>query len=88
MEQASLALVIILAVTLTIFLWLSIVAMIFIMRVLKSIRQITLTAESLVDKAEEITEVMSHAAGPIVIGRALSVISDAFFGNKSKSKRK
>lgn len=88
MEDISAVLVIILSVTLTIFLWLAIVALVFIVKVLKSIREITQTAENLVDKAEEFTEAVSHATGPIIIGRALTVISDAFFSGKTSKKRK
>jgi uncharacterized membrane protein YbjE (DUF340 family) len=88
MGNAQDILVIILSTFLAIFLLLNIVALIFIVKIVKTVQRITDKAEQLADKAEEIGDFVKHATGPIIIGRALSVISSTFFGRKSKSKRK
>lgn len=88
MENAQDILVVLLSSFLAIFLLLNIIALIFIIKIVQSVKRITDKAEQLADKAEEISDFMKHATGPIVIGRALTVISDTFFGRKSKSKRK
>ena len=88
MDTAQEILVIVLSSFLALFLLLNIVALIFIIKIVQSVKRITEKAENLADKAEEIGDFVKHASGPIVIGRALAVISDTFFGRKSKSKRK
>lgn len=88
MTNAQDILVIILSSFLALFLLLNIVALVFIIKIVQSVKRITEKAEHLADKAEEIGDFVKHASGPIVIGRALAVISDTFFGRKSKSKRK
>jgi hypothetical protein len=88
MGNAQDILVIILSTFLAIFLLLNIVALIFIVKIVKTVQRITDKAEQLADKAEEIGDFVKHATGPIIIGRALSVSSSTLFGRKSKSKRK
>lgn len=87
MEQAQQILVIFLSSFLAIFLLLGIIALVLVIKVIRSVKRITLKAEHLADKAEEISEFVAHASGPIALGRALATISDTFFG-KAKNKRK
>lgn len=88
METAQQVLVIILSSFLAIFLLLSIITLVLIIKVVRSVKRLTLKAEHLADKAEEIGDFVKHASGPIAIGRALGVITDALMSRKSKSKRK
>ncbi|TXG77954.1 hypothetical protein E6P97_00605 [Patescibacteria group bacterium] len=77
-------LVIMLSVMLAIFLVLGIVAMFFIIKILKNVRVITEKAEKIADKAEHITEFFENTAGPVAIGRLLGNITDMFKNKNSK----
>jgi len=86
MDNAEQILVIILSSTLTIFLIVNIVALVFIIKLVKSVRRISEKAEALTDKAEAVSEFVQHAAGPVLMGKVLAGISDHFFSRKSKRK--
>jgi len=77
-------LVIMLSVMLAIFLTLSIVALVFFIKILKHVRAITAKAEVIADKAEHITEFFENTAGPVAIGRLIGNITEMFKGKKSK----
>lgn len=77
-------LVIMLSVMLAIFLTLSIVALVFIIKILRNVRSITQKAEQIADKAEHITEFFQQTAGPVAVGRMISNITEMF---KKNSKR-
>lgn len=79
-------LVVVLASFLAIFLITGIILMIFLIKVVRSIRRITEKTEHLVDRAEAIGEFIEHASGPIALGRLLSIVSDKFFSNHTKRK--
>ncbi len=86
MDNAEQILIIILSSTLTIFLIVNIVALVFIIKLVKSVQRISAKAETLTDKAEAVSEFVQHAAGPVLMGKVLAGISDHFFSRKSKRK--
>ena len=71
-------LVIMLSVMLAIFLLLSIVVMVMVIKVLKHVRVIVDKAESIADKADHITAFFEKPAGPVAIGRLIGNITEAF----------
>jgi hypothetical protein len=85
MENAQEILVIIVSATLTLFLLVSIVLLVLVIKLVSSIKRVTDKAEALADKAENIADVFAHASNPIMIGKLFSNVFDTF---KSKSKRK
>lgn len=86
MENAEQILVILLSSVLTVFLLLSIVLLIFAIKLIRSVQRISAKAEALTDKAEAVSEFVAHAAGPMMVGKILAGISDTFFSRKSKRK--
>lgn len=81
-------LVIILSTFLAVFLCLGIIFFVFAIKAVRSVKRISLKAEALTDRAGAMSEFVQHAAGPILVGKVLAGLSDAFFSRKSKSKRK
>ena len=86
MDNAEQILVIILSSTLTIFLIVNIIALVFIIKLVKSVKRISLKAEALTDKAEAVGEFVQHAAGPMLMAKVVAGISEHFFSRKSKRK--
>lgn len=86
MDNAAETLVIILSSVLTVFLLLSIVLLIFAIKLVRSVQRISVKAEALTDKAEAVSEFVQHAAGPVLAGKVLASVSDHFFSRKSKRK--
>ncbi len=80
-------LVIIVSATLTLFLVLAIVALVYIIRIVKSLQRVTDKAEDLVDKAEMVGELFGKAAGPVAIGRLVTNITDTVFKKSSKHRK-
>lgn len=75
---------IILASCLAIFLILSIIAAILIIKVMKHIRRITEKAEQIADKAESVTAFFQQSAGPAALAKLLSNIVHTVRDNKKK----
>jgi hypothetical protein len=88
MGNAEQILVIILSSFLAVFLLLGIIFLILAIKVIRSVKRISIKAEALTDKAEAVSEFVQHAAGPILVGKILSSLSDTVFKRKSKSKSK
>ena len=77
-----------LATTLAIFLILGITLLILAIKLVKTVKRLTDKAEHLADKAEAVGDFFHHAAGPIALGRMLTVVADNFFKKTRGSKRK
>ena len=88
MENAEQVLVVILSSFLAIFLVLGIIFLIVAIKLIRSVKRISIKAEALTDNASAVSEFVQHAAGPVLVGKVLAGLSDAFFGRRSKSKRK
>ncbi len=76
MENAETILVIILSITLAIFLVVSIVLGIWLTRLVKTLNQVALKAQEIVDNVETASEVLKKAAGPLAVGKFLINIAD------------
>ena len=87
MNTAMEVLVIIVSATLTLFLLLAIVVLVFLLKVLHSIRRITQKAEAIADKAEMVGEFFGKAAGPVAIGRLITNIADNVFKHNKHHKK-
>ena len=81
-------LVIVLAVALAIFLTLSIWAMIYVIKIVKSIRNITEKAEHIAVNVDSVSTFFKNTATPVAIGKLISNIVDMFNGRKEKDKDK
>jgi len=79
------ALVIILGSFLGLFLVVGIVLIVLVIKVVKSVKHITDKAETLVDKADNISDFMRHASVPWGIAKVLTTITDNFT-NKAKKR--
>ena len=88
MENAFQILVIILSVFLAIFLILGIAFFLVAIKVIRTAQRISLKAEHITDKAEAVSEFVSRAAGPMLVGRIVAGFSENFLkSRKFKSKR-
>jgi hypothetical protein len=79
MDTAMQILVIIVSATLTLFLVVAIFALVYIIKIVKSLQRVTDKAEELVDKAEMVGELVGKAAGPVAIGRLITNVADTVF---------
>ena len=77
-------LVIILATALALFLILAIVLTIYLIRIAKHVNQITLKAESLVDNIKSASQTMKSAAGPIAVSKIISTAIGTYVNSKRK----
>ncbi len=84
MNTAEQIIAIILSSFLALFLLLSIIFVILAIKVVKSVRRVSVKAEHLVDRAESITDFMSHAAKPMSIAYTLANIYDRTFKRQSR----
>ncbi len=84
MHNAEQILVIILSSFLAIFLLLGIAFLAIAIKVIKSVKRVSVKAEHLVDRAESITEFMSHAAKPMSIAYTLANLYDRTFKRQSR----
>ncbi|MEO8784952.1 MAG: hypothetical protein ABI221_01310 [Candidatus Saccharimonadales bacterium] len=75
-------LVIILSATLALFLILSIVAVIKVIQVFSSLRDITKKAELIADKAEAVTDFFEKSAAPLALTRFLTNVADVVSKHK------
>ncbi len=86
MNGAERILVVILSSALAVFLLLSIVAVILVIKILNHVKKAAEKAEHIADQAGAVTEFFQKAAGPVAIGRFLANIAEAAFQKRSKSK--
>lgn len=84
MNTAMQILVIIVSGTLTLFLVLAIVLIVYVIKVIKSVQRITDKAEDVIDKAEMVGEIFGKAAGPVAIGRLITNVADNVFKKNNK----
>ncbi len=80
-------LVIILSILLAVFLTLSIVIAVTIIKLLKHIKNITEKAENIADKAEAVTSFFQHTTGPVAISKLISNIFNAYRENNERKKK-
>ncbi len=88
MNTAEQILVVVLAGFLALFLLLSIVTLVFTIKLLKQLRHITEKAESIADTAEAVSTFVGKAAGPMAIAKLVKGIVETVRGQTSKRKDK
>ena len=81
-------LVIIVSATLTVFLIISIFALVKIIQVLNDIKRITKKAEHIADSAEHVGKLFKYSAGPVAVAKLLANVSEAVFGNSKRKGKK
>ncbi len=74
MNTAEQVLVIMLSAALAIFLICAIIATVKVIQILSHVKSLTLKAEALADKAEEVGEFFKHSAGPVALAKLISNI--------------
>lgn len=79
-------LVIILSVMLALFLTLSIILLIWLLKIVKQVKRITDHAENAVDKAEQVADFFQKTATPVAIMKLVANISE--FAQKANKKGK
>lgn len=84
MDTAMQVLVIIVSATLTIFLIVSIIALVKIIQVLNDIKRITAKAEHIADQAEAVGNFFQNSAGTAAIVKLASNIIQSFKSKKAK----
>lgn len=77
MNTTEQILLLILSGALAVFLILGIVAIIKTIQILNVVKQITVKAEMIADRAESVSEMFEKTAGPIAIARLFANISEA-----------
>jgi hypothetical protein len=88
MDTAERVLVIFLSAALAIFLALAITVLIFVIQIARKVKRITEKAEHLAEKAESVGDFLRQAAGPLALGRIMSIFSEVIFGLKRKKSRR
>jgi hypothetical protein len=83
MNNAESILVVIVSATLTVFLIVSIAALIMLMQVLARVKRLAHQAEHVIDTAEKVGEVFKDVAGPLSLLKAIRNVGDKV---KHKSK--
>lgn len=81
-------LLIILSIFLAIFLLLSIVVLIWLIKIFRQLKRIIDKAERLTDRAEIIAHFFERTAPHVAIGRLISNITQTVFNKSSNNKRK
>lgn len=79
-------LVIILSVMLGLFLTLSIILLVWLLKIIKQVKRITDHAENAVDKAEQVADFFQKTATPVAIMKLVANISE--FAQKASKKGK
>lgn len=87
MSTSENILVIILSVFLALFLVLAITALVFVVRLLKTLNRITAKAEKVIDSAETVGNVFRNAAGPLAALRLLRNIVETVTEHSKKHKK-
>lgn len=86
MNGAERILVVILSSALGLFLILSIVAVVLVIKILNHIKKLAEKAEHIADQAGAVTDFFQKTAGPVAIGRFLTNIAEAAFQKRNKRK--
>lgn len=79
-------LVVIISVVLGLFLIVSIVATLYIIKVLKAIKHLTDKAEQVAEKAENVTDFFKEARGPLSLLRVIKNVADMAQSKPKKGK--
>lgn len=87
METSQEILVVILSGALAVFLILSIILLAICIKIANHVKRITEKAELITDKAEDIADFFSKAATPLVIGKIIGKVTDAFRTRPSKRRK-
>lgn len=87
MENAQEILVVFLSTALAIFLLLSIILLVIIIKIANHVKSIIEKAETVADRAEDIADFFSKAATPLAIGKIIASVKDAFTSRSNKRKR-
>lgn len=88
MNGAEHVLVIILSSFLAVFLLLSIIVLVFTVKLLKHLRHITERAESIADRAEAVSSFVGKAAGPMAIVKLVAGIVESVRDQTGKRRSK
>lgn len=88
MENPEQTLVIILAVTLSLFLIVTIVAIVKIIQIINQLKKIIDKAEKLADKAESVGEFFKQASGPLALVKLFANLSQSMLNRRKRTKGK
>lgn len=88
MNGAEQVIAIILSSFLAIFLLLGIVTLVFTIKLIKQLRQITAHAENIAERAEAVSEFVGKTAGPVAIGKLLLGIIESVREQTNKRSKK
>ncbi len=84
MNNASEVLLIVVSTTLTIFLIVGIIAISYLIKILKNIRNITEKADHIADQAESVTAFFQKSAGTAALGKLVANIVNTFKSGNDK----
>ncbi|HUS26447.1 MAG TPA: hypothetical protein VMY99_03805 [Nevskiaceae bacterium] len=88
MDDAEQILIIIISSFLGVFLILSIIFLVQMLRLVKTLRHIAQTAEKVIDSAESVGDVFRKAAGPLGFMRIVSAVADTVSRHNQAHKEK
>lgn len=86
MENTEQVLIVILAITLSLFLLVLIVAIVKLIQILNQLKKITAKAEKLANSAESVGELLKNSAGPLALVKLLGKITQALFNRRKQAK--
>jgi hypothetical protein len=86
MNTAEQIILLILAAALALFLMLAIAAIVMVIKLVKTLREIALKADRIVDSAETVTELFRKASGPMTVLHFVRGVADAVAKHKESRK--
>lgn len=86
MNTAEQIILLILAAALALFLILAIAAIVMVIKLVKTLREIALKADRIVDSAETVTELFRKASGPMTVLHFVRGVADAVMKHKESRK--
>jgi len=86
MNTAEQIILLILAAALALFLILAIAAIVAVIKLVKTLREIALKADRIVDSAETVTELFRKASGPMTVLHFVRGVADAVAKHKESRK--
>lgn len=86
MNTAEQIILVILAAVLAIFLILAIATIVYVMKLVRTLREIALKAEKVVNSAESVTELFRKASGPMTILHFVRSVADTVAKHKESRK--